>query len=59
MEIRQKLEQIKLLAPEMRQSLKILALPLLDLKSLVDEELLDNPLLEEYQPENSLKKTES
>jgi len=60
MEIRQKLELRKLLAPEMRQSLKILALPLLDLKNLVDEELLDNPLLEEFQPDEiTLKKSES
>jgi len=59
MEIRQKLELRKLLAPEMRQSLKILALPLLDLKNLVDTELLDNPLLEEYQPETILEKTKS
>ncbi len=59
MELRQKLELRKLLAPEMRQSLKILALPLLDLKTLVDAELLDNPLLEEYQPETLQEKTKS
>jgi RNA polymerase sigma-54 factor len=59
MELKQKLELRKLLAPEMRQSLKILALPLLDLKNMVDAELLDNPLLEEYQPETSLEKTQS
>jgi len=49
MEIKQKLELRKLLAPEMRQSLTILALPLLDLKSIAEEELLSNPLLEEVQ----------
>jgi RNA polymerase sigma-54 factor len=59
MELKQKLELRRLLAPEMRQSLKILALPLLDLKSLVDQELLDNPLLEEFQPESSQQKNES
>jgi RNA polymerase sigma-54 factor len=59
MEIRQKLELRKLMAPEMRQSLMILALPLLDLKNLVDQELSDNPLLEEYQPESPLKKEQT
>jgi RNA polymerase sigma-54 factor len=59
MELKQKLELRKLLAPEMRQSLKILALPLLDLKNLVDAEMLDNPLLEEYQPETKQEKAES
>ncbi|HOW42822.1 MAG TPA: RNA polymerase factor sigma-54 [Candidatus Omnitrophota bacterium] len=47
MELKQKLELRKLLAPELRQSLKILALPILDLKTLVEEEMLDNPVLEE------------
>ena len=49
MELRQKLELRKLLAPELRQSLHILALPILDLMQLVDQEMLDNPLLEEQQ----------
>ncbi len=59
MEIRQRTELRKLMAPEMRQSLKILSLPLLDLKNLVDEELLSNPTLEEYQKEDSFKKDKS
>lgn len=50
MELRQRLELRKLLAPELRQSLKILTLPLLDLKNLVDEEMLNNPILEELPP---------
>jgi len=50
MEIRQKFELRRLLAPEIRQSLKCLSLPLLDLKKLIEEELNDNPLLEEPQP---------
>lgn len=47
MEIRQKTELRRLLVPELRQSLKILALPLLELKAVVEEELNSNPLLEE------------
>lgn len=48
MEIRQRTEQRKLLVPALRQSLNILTLPLPDLKILIDEELEDNPLLEDY-----------
>ncbi len=59
MDIRQRTELRKLMAPEMRQSLKVLSLPLLDLKNLVDEELLTNPTLEEYQKEDSFKKDKS
>ncbi|MFH1128842.1 MAG: hypothetical protein V1699_05495, partial [Candidatus Omnitrophota bacterium] len=47
MEIRQKLELRKLLVPELNQSLKILALPLQGLETLISEELLNNPFLEE------------
>lgn len=43
----QKLELRKLLAPQMRHSLHILALPLLDLVQAVNEEMLTNPVLEE------------
>ncbi|MCK9604327.1 MAG: RNA polymerase factor sigma-54, partial [Candidatus Omnitrophica bacterium] len=50
MEIRQKTELRRLLAPQLKQSLKILTLPLMDLKTFVEEELLDNPFLEETQP---------
>ena len=53
MQIRQKLELRRLLAPELRQSLKILALPLLDLKNLVEEEMVNNPLLEETQSDSA------
>jgi len=51
MELKQKLELRKLLAPELRQSLQILTLPILDLRELVDQEMLDNPVLEEAPPE--------
>lgn len=53
MEIRQKVELRKLLVPELKQSLKILALPLLDLKAFLEDELLNNPFLEEAQPKET------
>lgn len=46
MEIKQRLSLNKLLVPELNQSLKILSLPLLGLKNLIENELLDNPFLE-------------
>lgn len=50
MELRHKLELRKLLLPELQQSLKILPLSLLELKSLVETELVNNPFLEEEKP---------
>jgi RNA polymerase sigma-54 factor len=47
MNLTQKTEFKILLTPELKQSLQILSLPLLDLKSLIDEELINNPFLEE------------
>lgn len=47
MEISQKLSLKRILAPQMNQSLKILALPLHDLEELLKAELVDNPFLEE------------
>jgi len=52
MEIKQKLELRKLLAPELRQSLQILALPIMDLKELLEQEMQDNPVLEEAPSES-------
>ncbi len=49
MEIRQQMALRKLLVPELRQSLKILTLPLLDLRDIVEQELVSNPFLEETQ----------
>jgi RNA polymerase sigma-54 factor len=49
MELRQKTQLRRLLVPELNQSLKILALPLMDLKELVRAELTSNPFLEEAQ----------
>lgn len=54
MEIRQRTELRRLLVPQLTQSLKILTLPLLDLKIIVQEEVTNNPLLEESQPKNTL-----
>ena len=48
--MKQRLEIRKLLIPELTQSLKILSLPLLDLKNLVEQSLMDNPFLEEESP---------
>ncbi len=50
MEMKHKLELKKLLLPELQQSLKILPLSLLELKSLVEAELVNNPFLEETKP---------
>jgi RNA polymerase sigma-54 factor len=47
MEIRQRTELRRLLIPELNQSLKVLSLPLQDLNTLVQDELLNNPFLEE------------
>lgn len=50
MELKQKLELRRHLIPELAQSLNILALPLLEIKGLIEKELEDNPLLEELPP---------
>ncbi|MEW6074742.1 MAG: RNA polymerase factor sigma-54 [Candidatus Omnitrophota bacterium] len=47
MDLRQKTELRKVMAPELRQSLRILAISSLDLRNLLEEELLNNPCLEE------------
>ncbi len=54
MELRQKIELRKILAPELRQSLKVLTLPLLDLKQLIENELVENPFLEETPTQETL-----
>ena len=36
-----------MLSPRMQQSLKLLALPTLELSNLIQQELVENPLLEE------------
>lgn len=56
MEIRQKLELRRLLVPQLTQSLNILALPLLEIKELIEKELESNPLLEESLPKDTFSK---
>ena len=53
MELRQKTELRRYLVPELRQSLNILALPLLEIKNLIEKELETNPLLEESPPQKN------
>jgi len=55
MEIKQKIEQRRLLVPQLNQSLKILALPCIELKALIEAELTINPFLEETQAPASSK----
>lgn len=52
MELKARAELRKLIAPSLRQSLKLLAMPLLELRQIVEEELVNNPLLEEYEPQD-------
>lgn len=56
MQMRQRFELKRLLAPQLQQSLKILTLPLMDLKAMVEEELNNNPFLEESQSKEELPK---
>ncbi|MBL7070434.1 MAG: hypothetical protein ISS27_03055 [Candidatus Omnitrophica bacterium] len=53
MDLRQKFEQKRILAPELRQSLKILTLSIPALKRLAENEMLDNPVLEEKPAQRS------
>ena len=55
--MKQKLQLRRLMAPELRQSLNILALPLPEVKDLIEKELESNPLLEESAPKDTLQKT--
>ena len=47
----QKLSMQQVLAPQLQQSLALLQAPTLELKALVEQELQQNPLLEEVQEE--------
>ncbi|MCC6414540.1 MAG: RNA polymerase sigma-54 factor, partial [Opitutaceae bacterium] len=53
-ELRQRQTQSLVLAPQLRQSLKILQVAATDLRSEILEELQSNPTLEELTPENNL-----
>lgn len=50
-DLRQRQTQSLVLAPQLRQSLKILQVAALDLRSVIQEELQNNPTLEELPPE--------
>ncbi len=50
MELRQRTELRHLMVPALTQSLKVLTMTTLDLKTLIEEELVNNPCLEEAPP---------
>jgi len=52
LEQRQIQSQKLILSPQLRQYLKLLQLPLLELKQAVEQELAENPVLEELSPDN-------
>ena len=43
--------QIQMLAPQLRQSLELLQLPVLELRAMIQKELQQNPTLEEKAPD--------
>ena len=51
-DLRQRQSQSLVLAPQLRQSLKILQVAALDLRSVIQEELEANPTLEDVSSEN-------
>lgn len=58
MELGQKLELRKLLIPELRQSLKVLALGYLEIKDLIEHEIEINPCLEDARSEERVRLSE-
>jgi RNA polymerase sigma-54 factor len=52
-DLRQRQTQSLVLAPQLRQSLKILQVAALDLRSVIQEELQNNPTLEELPMEGT------
>lgn len=63
MEIQQKIEQRQqqrlIMTPQLRQAMHILQLPILELKNLLQEELIKNPLLQEQTDETEEEKDET
>jgi len=47
MRLVQKQTQKLILSPQMQQAIYLLQLPLMELKSLVEQEMVENPVLEE------------
>lgn len=57
--LQQKLEQRQVMVAQMQQSLRILTLPLLEMKAFIAQELETNPFLEEQLPEKVVPKPET
>lgn len=53
MQLSQKLSQQQLLSPQMQQGLQLLQTPMMELRQLVSQELIANPILEEEFPNTS------
>src|SRR5664279_476628 len=51
LQLSQRLSQSLVLAPQLQQSLALLQAPTLELKALVEQELQQNPVLEEVPPQ--------
>ncbi len=51
MQLGQKLAQVQVMSPQMQQSLAFLQAPMLDLRSMINKELQENPVLEELSPD--------
>ena len=55
----QQQRQMMVLAPQLRQSLELLQVPILELRTLVQQEMQQNPTLEEKPPQNEQVEVES
>jgi len=53
MQMGQRLAQMQVMSPQMQQSLAFLQAPMLDLRSMINKELQENPVLEELSPDDS------
>ena len=47
-----RLSQQQILAPQLQQSLKLLQVPVMELQAMIDRQLISNPTLETYDPNN-------
>lgn len=55
----QQLQQRLILSPQMQQAIRLLQLPLMDLRTLINQEMVNNPLLEEDLKEMEVQETPS
>ena len=53
MQLGQRLAQMQVMSPQMQQSLALLQAPMLDLRSMINKELQENPVLEELSPDEA------